>query len=58
MNPMRDNNEGTYRGGGGGDDTCDHGLSRTSLKGKPPTSKESKSDGTKKKKKEKTGLQS
>ena len=29
-NPMRDNNEGMYRGGEG-DDTCGHGLSRRSL---------------------------
>ena len=35
LNPMRDKIEGTYRGGR--DDTCDHGLSRRSLRVKPPT---------------------
>ena len=38
MNPMRDKNEGTYRGGEGTTPTCDHGLSRRSLRVKPPTS--------------------
>ena len=37
LNPMRDKNEGTYRGERR-DDTCDHGLSRRSLRVKPPTS--------------------
>ena len=30
QNPMHDKNEDKYRGGGGG--TCDHGLSRRSLR--------------------------
>ena len=33
LNPMGDENEGTYRGGGRAD-TCDHGLSRKSLRAK------------------------
>lgn len=33
---MRDNNEGEYWGGGGGD-SCDHGLSRRPFRVKPPT---------------------
>ena len=37
LNPMRDKNEGTYRGERR-DDTCDHGLSRRSLRVQPPTS--------------------
>ena len=28
LNPMRDENESTYRGGGRRDDTRDHGLSK------------------------------
>ena len=37
-----DRNEGTHRGGGGRDDTCDHGLSRRSLRVKPLTSQAGK----------------
>ena len=33
---MRDVNEGVYQGGGR-EGTCDHGLSRSSLRGRPLT---------------------
>ena len=54
LNPMRDKNKGMYREGRRGD-TCDHGLSRSSLGVKPPPRGrlESKSDVKKKKKKKK-----
>ena len=33
-NPMRDKNEGTYRGGRRRDDTCDHGFVQKIAEGK------------------------
>ena len=38
LTPMRDKKEGTYRGREGMTPTCDHDLSRRSLRVKPPTS--------------------
>ena len=37
LNPMRDKKMKARTGGGRRDDTCDHGLPRSSLRVKPPT---------------------
>ena len=44
LNPMRDKKKGILSRGGGRGDTCDHGLSRKSLRAKPVELEESKRD--------------